>query len=191
MKGIVVKYDQGRQFGFIRPDTGGDDVFFHYNDVVDGKDRLTVGANAQFTLIKEPKGTRAQQISLQGAAMSPQMFFSIGAAGIAFFVSAMLIGYFSIDWWHAWLLGVNLAAFAMFGFDKGVAGSESTRVPESVLLTLAATGGVIGVLGGMRFFRHKTRKGSFQISLAIVLGAQLLALYLLQAKLGIPIIRLR
>jgi uncharacterized membrane protein YsdA (DUF1294 family) len=61
-----------------------------------------------------------------------------------------------------WFAGFNLAAFLLFGLDKGRAARGGRRVPESRLALLGALGGWPGGWLGMRVFRHKTLKGSFQ-----------------------------
>ncbi len=63
----------------------------------------------------------------------------------------------------AWLLSVNVVAFAYYGFDKRRARATASRVPEVVLHGLTFAGGSLGAYAGMRTFRHKTIKGSFRI----------------------------
>ena len=80
-------------------------------------------------------------------------------------------------WFHllaAWLVSVNLVAFAYYGYDKSCARRTSRRVPEAVLHGLAVAGGSLGAYGGMQLFRHKTVKGSFQIFFWFVVVMQLL-----------------
>src|SRR5437879_5721388 len=62
----------------------------------------------------------------------------------------------------SWIVGANAAAFLFYGLDKRRAVRQGWRVPEAVLLTLAASGGSLGAYAGMSFFRHKTLKGSFR-----------------------------
>jgi len=73
----------------------------------------------------------------------------------------------------AWLVAINLVAFLTYGYDKAVAGSGHTRVPERVLLILALAGGTVGALAGMWVFRHKTAKKSFWVRIGLVIGAQI------------------
>ena len=80
-------------------------------------------------------------------------------------ISNVLLIYFEI---------INLAALAAMGVDKRRARTGRWRVPEAVLMLLAALGGSVGALGGMYLFRHKTRKPKFRIGVPLLLGAQLL-----------------
>ncbi len=69
-----------------------------------------------------------------------------------------------------WYLAVlNLLAFFLYGYDKWMAASQSRRVAESALLGVALMGGSAGALTAMQLFRHKTRKVSFQLPLALIL----------------------
>lgn len=62
-----------------------------------------------------------------------------------------------------YLGAVNVAAFGFYGFDKRRAQSGGRRVPEAVLHALTAAGGAVGAFAAMRYFRHKTIKGSFRV----------------------------
>ena len=70
-------------------------------------------------------------------------------------------------------LGVlNLATFAIFGFDKAAAADKRPRVPERTLLALAALGGSPGALLARPVFRHKTRKQPFSAWLTLIVFLQ-------------------
>lgn len=70
------------------------------------------------------------------------------------------------------LAGYNFIVFLTYGWDKLLAGGSARRVSEKVLLLLALFGGSAGALLGMNFFRHKTKKISFQFKLIIILLLQ-------------------
>lgn len=65
------------------------------------------------------------------------------------------------------LLGVNILAFVLFGIDKLFARLHWRRIRERTLIGVALAGGCIGGLLGMYLFRHKTKKTSFQLPLAL------------------------
>jgi len=77
-----------------------------------------------------------------------------------------------------YLLTINGATFAAFASDKRRAISGRRRVPERVLLQLAAVGGSSAALAAQQLLRHKTRKEPFRTELwlialghAVALGA--------------------
>jgi uncharacterized membrane protein YsdA (DUF1294 family) len=99
--------------------------------------------------------------------MSLQTFHGLVAFGAsaALAASVFLLLRLPHRWEHAlaaWLLAVNVVAFCYYGFDKWRARRGGLRVPEVVLHGLVFAGGTLGAYAGMRFFRHKTIKASFQ-----------------------------
>lgn len=74
-----------------------------------------------------------------------------------------------------YLACLNLAAFAVYGWDKSCARRGRRRVREATLLLLAVLGGSAGAILGMCLFRHKTRHLLFALGLPLILLAQLLA----------------
>lgn len=74
---------------------------------------------------------------------------------------------------HQWILfyaaGVNLLALAAYGWDKYCAIHHRWRVSEIMLLVLAAIGGSVGAIMGMRLFHHKTLHWKFRIGVPLCL----------------------
>lgn len=75
----------------------------------------------------------------------------------------------------AWLVMMNVLAFAAFADDKRRARLGLRRIPEHTLLSLAALGGSAGAWAARRTFRHKTRKQPFSTWLWLIAAAQTLA----------------
>ena len=83
----------------------------------------------------------------------------------------------------AYLAAVNAITFAVYGADKRRAKKGKRRVPEKTLFLLAAVGGSVGALAGMRAFRHKTRHWYFVWGIPAILAAQIaLAVWLALRK---------
>ena len=75
-----------------------------------------------------------------------------------------------------YLLVINNAAFAVFGWDKLCAQRGMWRVPEKILLLLALLGGSGGAMTGMAVFRHKTLHLKFRYGVPLILILQLIGL---------------
>ncbi|HOV50815.1 MAG TPA: DUF1294 domain-containing protein [Candidatus Cryosericum sp.] len=97
--------------------------------------------------------------------------FGIAAAG-TLALHRVLTG---LDWLQAWLAVMTAVTFLTYGYDKLVAGTGATRIPEKVLLALAFAGGTAGALLGMRLFHHKTSKQSFLERFGLVVAVQAVA----------------
>ena len=68
-----------------------------------------------------------------------------------------------------WFGAFSVAAFVAFGWDKWRAGRSHQRVSEQTLVLFGALGGWLGGLLGMKMFRHKTVKWTFQLKYAVAL----------------------
>src|SRR5690348_15121986 len=100
--------------------------------------------------------------------------YGLATVVIALVVTLLLTSQFPLALWVAWLLAFSGVAFLTYGYDKLIAGTERTRVPEKVLLLLALLGGTPGALAGMQVFRHKTTKQSFQQQFWLVVLFQII-----------------
>ncbi len=116
--------------------------------------------------------------------MHPTERFAVLGAITALLLSAVFATRFHLNVLVAWAIAVNLTTILMFGYDKAIAGTGHTRVPEKVLLAFVLVGGTAGALLAMPLFRHKTSKASFRYRFWAVVFLQLLVVvsYLLWYK---------
>jgi uncharacterized membrane protein YsdA (DUF1294 family) len=77
-----------------------------------------------------------------------------------------------VVWTMLWIAALSIAAFGVYGYDKGQAQRGGGRVPEGVLWLLAAMGGSPGAFIAMRVFHHKTSKRSFQAVFWVIVAVQ-------------------
>lgn len=79
----------------------------------------------------------------------------------------------------AFLLVMNLIAFALMGIDKAKAKAGAWRIPEKTLFLVTALFGGLGGTLGMSFFRHKTKHWYFKYGFPALLVIQLVLLTLI------------
>lgn len=60
--GKVVRFDEIRGYGFVTPDTGGEDVFVHVNDLDVDKRLITPGAVVEFSVEEGERGPKASNV---------------------------------------------------------------------------------------------------------------------------------
>jgi uncharacterized membrane protein YsdA (DUF1294 family) len=91
--------------------------------------------------------------------------FLVGVAVVAAISGSIspLLGY---------LAGINVAAIALYGYDKRAAVKSRLRVPENVLHGVALLGGSPAALLSQKLFRHKTVKPSFRITFWLIVVVQ-------------------
>ena len=68
-----------------------------------------------------------------------------------------------------YLLIINALSFLLMLTDKRRAVKKAWRIPEATLLGIAAIGGSLGAVVGMRLFRHKTLHLKFALGLPLLL----------------------
>ena len=73
-----------------------------------------------------------------------------------------------------YLLLINALGLLIMLIDKRKAIKNAWRIPEATLLMVAALGGSVGSLLGMRLFRHKTKHPRFTVGIPLILAAQLI-----------------
>lgn len=66
--GTVSWYDDGKGFGFIAPDAGGDDIFVHVKALGRGLTELPEGARVTFDVVDGDRGPNARNVEIVGGA---------------------------------------------------------------------------------------------------------------------------
>ncbi len=106
----------------------------------------------------------------------PIAYYALLFGGVTVPATIALALFAPAFWWIAWLSVISIVTLIAFRYDKAIAGSNQTRVPEAVLLGLVALGGTIGGALGMWAFRkrHKTDKFSFRVKFFAIVVVQIL-----------------
>ncbi len=173
MKGIVVKFNQQKGYGFIRTKGETKDFFVHIKDVKNAK-TLNPGQQVEFELSSTKKGPAATSVVAGKKSTPPYALFFIVAIIILLPLTIYLYQYISLI--AAYIIAINAITTLMYAYDKIISGSSAVRIPEKVLHGLAFIGGSPAALAAQKMFRHKTIKRSFQ---AIYWGIVLLQLSLI------------
>ena len=64
MEGTIKKFLDQKGFGFITPEGGGNDVFFHQSEIqIDGFRSLSEGQRVEFEIHEGPKGDFAKGVT--------------------------------------------------------------------------------------------------------------------------------
>ena len=184
MQGTVVKFDDKKGFGFIQPDGQAEQVFVHASAVTTAG-RLAQGQRVTFDVTVSPKGPRASNVIVAGAAtkaaqarstapISPYMLFGGLAVIDTLLVMALGMFVFSLAWLWAYLIAINVTTLLLYAYDKAVAGSGKVRVPERILHLAELFGGTPAGFIGQRVLHHKSAKGSYQLTFWIIFAVQVI-----------------
>lgn len=182
-RGIVVKFDANRGFGFIRPATAqgakDQDVFVHIRNI-EGRKNLRPGQPVSYHLTKTNKGPAAIHVRPGSVLATPFLrYLLIGIASglMLLFALASVIdrpASFAL-WLLFWVIAMSITALGLYGYDKAQAINSGPRVPEAVLHLVAALGGSPGAFGGMLLFHHKTsrEKRAFRLVFWLIIAVQI------------------
>jgi len=168
----LVKWDDGRGFGFATCDGIGGDVFVHIGQFPAGAPRPLPGDLLTFAVARDAKrGQRAVDVQFAaGPGRWNQAEVLAASAGLAYFAALGLYGLlYGI---HAWLpagyLVLSILAYGLFWRDKRRAQTGQWRTPEQTLLLISLCGGWPGALLAQWRIHHKNRKTEFQFMFWIV-----------------------
>jgi uncharacterized membrane protein YsdA (DUF1294 family)/cold shock CspA family protein len=180
LRGTIVNWNDERGFGFIRPQRGGKELFFHVSDVTSTRVRPREKMNVSYRGSTDEKGRPcASDIRLFSLEVSAEMWPLLIA--VVFMLAlgvACWIGVFSF-WVLVVYLIMSLVTLLVYRSDKVRAENGSWRTPEKMLHLLELAGGWPGALVAQWRFRHKSRKASYQIAFWLIVAVNLVLLVLL------------
>jgi uncharacterized membrane protein YsdA (DUF1294 family) len=99
--------------------------------------------------------------------MSPYRLYGVAGVAVGLVLAVVCVVVLDLPLYLAWVIGLSVCTFALYGFDKRRAVSGGGRIPENVLHGLALAGGFPGGWAGRAAFRHKTRHTSFLVVLVV------------------------
>ncbi len=173
--GILKSWNDDRGFGFIEPAQGGQEIFVHIKAFPAGTGRPLVGQQLTFEIETTDNGkkrARSVQYPARARARAPRRPREESPAPwtlprlLVISAFAAIYGYVAWRWGFRLpvllaYLGLSLAAFLAYAFDKSAAISGRWRTTENTLHLFALAGGWPGALLAQQLLRHKTNKPDF------------------------------
>ncbi|BFM19172.1 cold shock and DUF1294 domain-containing protein [Gilvimarinus japonicus] len=185
-KGVITKWNDDKGFGFIAPESGGREVFFHISSFKNRGARPSLGLKVTFEPQSDTQGrSRAGKVQPLRPKRDKN---NAGHAVNAFFTSALfliivaaLVGLGFMPKLILWLyLGTSLLTYIMYAWDKSAARHDRRRTPEATLHWFALLGGWPGALFAQQHLRHKSKKQPFRVFFWLTVALNICALcYLL------------
>lgn len=178
-QGTISTWKDESGFGFITPDEGGRQVFFHVSTFSNKRSRPCVNDRVTFDLRVDAKGRpNAQNVSYINsgskttAPTAPlDTPFETGHSKSAVLFAAIfllilgvvvLMGNLSIAVLGFYLV-LSVITFFLYERDKYAARQRQWRTQESTLHLCSLMGGWPGALIAQKMFHHKHKKQSFQV----------------------------
>lgn len=178
--GTIVKWFDDKGYGFIEPEAGGAQLFFHVRSIKNSGRRDLLGQRVNYERYigndgrpsadpvylvtaeaRTPRPVRPQRRGGSASAALPAALFS-GAFLIAIFLLSRA-GHLPqvLPFIYA---GTSVVTLFVYLSDKRRASARQWRTSENFLHGLEMIGGWPGALVAQRLFRHKTSKGSYQVT---------------------------
>ncbi len=183
-QGRLTNWNDGKGFGFVTPDQGGQRAFVHIRAFSYRPRRPREGDVITYQLAWDKNGRpRAENVLFRESpalATPPQAQGVLGAAAfvVSFFAAVVALTVLGKLHWLIPLayLAASLLTFCFYAFDKSAAMNRRWRTSEDSLHALSLFGGWPGALIAQRLFHHKSKKAAFQGTFWFIVAAHLFAI---------------
>ena len=171
-KGKMTSWNDDKGFGFIAPFDGGDRIFIHIKAIKNRGRRPAANDVVTYSIANDNQGrTRAVDATLAGekprkmaAQKSNRPVMIIAWLFLIMVAISCFLTELPIIVLGAYLL-ISMITFIAYAIDKSAAQAGRWRTAEASLHLLALLGGWPGALLAQQTLRHKSRKGSFRVTL--------------------------
>jgi uncharacterized membrane protein YsdA (DUF1294 family)/cold shock CspA family protein len=200
--GVVKSWNDGRGFGFIEPDQGGQDVFVHVKAFPPRVGRPQIGQRLTFEIELDREGKkRARNVVITKLAQTQKrrpMNSPVQWGGASLFaIPAFVLIYLAVasvwrvpGWMATLYVAASLGCFAAYAADKAAATAGRWRISEDTLLLLGVAGGWPGAIVAQQALRHKSNKASFRAKFWFSVVLNMTAFIVLHSPLAAGLQRL-
>ena len=164
--GKIARWKDDEGYGFITPDAGGEDVFFHISAASRFQDRPQTGDRVSYRIERANDGRlRASNVRQRSQG---QWAWPIWAALAGVLAALLIIALLPPVWglYAALCLVMSAVTWIAYARDKRAAitgNNPAHRTPERTLHTLELMGGWSGALLAQHLYRHKVRDMRYQV----------------------------
>lgn len=184
--GRIVRWDDEKGFGFIRPASGGAQLFFHISDyrapsrpgpntpvlfqITQGRDGKPAANRVRPADVTSPRPSSTPDYHEKGA-----MRVWLGALILALAFAVAVLDQLPLAATLTYIL-MSGASFALYAIDKSAARAGRKRIPEATLYLVDFLCGIAGGLIAQQMLRHKTAKPSFAFVSYAIAGWHIMVL---------------
>lgn len=190
-KGTVVQWNHQKGFGFIQPQAGGENVFFHISALSDRQSRPRMNERVSYELSVDNKSKKSAKSVMFVKAHSGLDKYTAPmskAQGFSVLFLALVAGWVWLARCPYWVLigyvCLSIITFAVYAHDKRAAQKEAWRTKEASLHLLALVGGWPGALWAQKILRHKSQKQPFKAILWLTIFINISVFILVFTSLG-------
>lgn len=173
-QGQVIRWNDEKGFGFIQPDAGGKQVFFHIRRVRGKRGRPVQGDAVLFSSSIDEQGRlQADQVVYARADKTTQHPLASARGVTALVLLSVVLGLYIFAQLplavSGWLALMNILTYISYRQDKRKAQQGEWRTTESTLHLMSLLGGWAGALLAQQILRHKSSKAEFLFTFRLTL----------------------
>lgn len=168
-KGRLTSWNDEKGFGFITPNSGGNQIFVHIKAFSNRNRRPAINQLVAYTLSADKQGRPcAAGAALAGDRLLKKTKGNSGSMSVIaaiFFLAIVGVSVLAAKippLILVFYMAISLFTFMMYAVDKSAAGKGAWRTQESTLHLLSLAGGWPGALVAQQKLRHKSKKQSFR-----------------------------